>query len=123
MRKEEKEIVLFEKKLWLSSPTMHGPELEYMTEAFRTNWVSTVGKNTSEAYGTHTNRKIWDKTDFSRELSVPVQFSPAEEERDPLMQDSSTQNHLQRYPMAVCDPEERWVREYIEQTGEEPGFF
>ena len=44
MWKEEKEIVPFENKLWLSSPTMHGPELEYMTEAFRTNWMSTVGR-------------------------------------------------------------------------------
>ena len=48
MWKEEKEIVPFGQKLWLSSPTMHGPELEYMTEAFRTNWMSTVGKNISE---------------------------------------------------------------------------
>ena len=48
MWKEEKEIGPFENKLWLSSPTMHGPELEYMTEAFRTNWMSTVGKNISE---------------------------------------------------------------------------
>lgn len=38
----------FEKKLWLSSPTMHGPELEYMKEAFETNWMSTVGKNIDE---------------------------------------------------------------------------
>ena len=35
----------FEKKIWLSSPTMHGPELEYVTEAYETNWMSTVGKN------------------------------------------------------------------------------
>ena len=71
----------------------------------------------------NTELRTRDETDFSQELSVSAQFGPAEEERDPLMQDSSTQNHLQRYPMAVCDPEERWVREYIEQTGEEPGFF
>ena len=35
----------FEKKIWLSSPTMHGEELEYMTEAFSTNWMSTLGEN------------------------------------------------------------------------------
>lgn len=35
----------FEKKLWLASPTMHGDELRYMTEAFETNWMSTVGQN------------------------------------------------------------------------------
>lgn len=38
----------FENKVWLSSPTMHGPELEYMKEAFETNWMSTVGKNINE---------------------------------------------------------------------------
>ena len=38
----------FEKKIWLSSPTMHGPELEYVREAFETNWMSTVGKNIDE---------------------------------------------------------------------------
>ena len=38
----------FEQKLWLSSPTMHGDELKYMTEAYETNWMSTVGKNIDE---------------------------------------------------------------------------
>lgn len=38
----------FDKKVYLSSPTMHGPELEYMKEAFDTNWMSTVGKNLDE---------------------------------------------------------------------------
>ena len=33
------------KKIYLSSPTMHGPELAYMKEAFETNWMSTVGAN------------------------------------------------------------------------------
>lgn len=36
-----------ENKIWLSSPTMHGPELTYMTEAYETNWMSTVGRNLS----------------------------------------------------------------------------
>ena len=39
----------FENKVWLSSPTMHGDELKYMTEAFETNWMSTVGRNIDEA--------------------------------------------------------------------------
>ncbi len=38
----------FEKKLWLSSPTMHGEEIEYVEEAYRTNWMSTVGQNINE---------------------------------------------------------------------------
>lgn len=39
---------LFESKVWLSSPTMHGEELKYMTLAFETNWMSTVGANINE---------------------------------------------------------------------------
>ena len=38
----------FDSKVWLSSPTMHGEELKYMTEAFETNWMSTVGTNINE---------------------------------------------------------------------------
>lgn len=37
-----------QKKIWLSSPTMHGDELKYMTEAYQTNWMSTVGTNINE---------------------------------------------------------------------------
>ena len=42
------DLVPFKEKIWLSSPTMHGVELEYMTEAYRTNWMSTVGGNIDE---------------------------------------------------------------------------
>lgn len=42
------DIKPFNHKIWLSSPTMHGPELDYMKEAFQTNWMSTVGKNINE---------------------------------------------------------------------------
>lgn len=42
------EFKAFENKIWLSSPTMHGGELEYMTEAYETNWMSTVGANINE---------------------------------------------------------------------------
>lgn len=42
------EIKPFEKKVWLSSPTMHGEELKYVTEAYETNWMSTVGANINE---------------------------------------------------------------------------
>ena len=43
------EIRPFEKKVWLSSPTMHGEELEYIKEAYETNWMSTVGANINES--------------------------------------------------------------------------
>ena len=36
------------KKIWLATPTMHGDELKYMTEAYETNWMSTVGENINE---------------------------------------------------------------------------
>ena len=38
----------FEKKIWLSSPTMHGAEQKWVDEAIQTNWVSTVGANINE---------------------------------------------------------------------------
>ena len=38
----------FEKKVYLSSPTMHGEEIKYVIEAYETNWMSTVGKNINE---------------------------------------------------------------------------
>ena len=42
------EIKPFGNKLWLASPTMHGDELRYVTEAYETNWMSTVGANINE---------------------------------------------------------------------------
>lgn len=42
------QIKPFENKIWLSSPTMHGDELRYITEAYETNWMSTVGRNINE---------------------------------------------------------------------------
>lgn len=42
------EIKPFEEKIWLSSPTMHGEEMKYISEAYETNWMSTVGKNINE---------------------------------------------------------------------------
>ena len=38
----------FENKVWLSSPTMHGLEVEYVKQAYETNWMSTVGENINE---------------------------------------------------------------------------
>ena len=53
MNTYEKETAMkfkpFEKKIWLSSPTMHGEEIEYVTQAYESNWMSTVGENINEA--------------------------------------------------------------------------
>ncbi len=38
----------FEKKVWLSSPTMHGDEIKYIQQAYDTNWMSTIGENIDE---------------------------------------------------------------------------
>ena len=48
----------FANKIWLSSPTMHGPELTYMAEAYDTNWMSTIGKNISEIVETNLRKQI-----------------------------------------------------------------
>ena len=42
------EIRPFENKVWLSTPTMHGDEIKYVQEAYKTNWMSTVGENINE---------------------------------------------------------------------------
>ena len=75
MFKENNNFEKFESKVWLSSPTMHGPEIEYVKEAYETNWMSTVGKNINEVermaceyigckhaliYETGRNRSIWN---------------------------------------------------------------
>lgn len=36
---------MLNKKIWLSSPTMHGEELSYIQEAFEKNWVAPLGFN------------------------------------------------------------------------------
>ena len=43
-----KKYEAFDKKIWLASPTMHGEEIEYVKEAYETNWMSTVGENINE---------------------------------------------------------------------------
>lgn len=47
----------FEKRVWLSSPTMHGDERKWTDDAIRTNWVSTVGENINEV-----ERMVAEKT-------------------------------------------------------------
>lgn len=48
LNKEKSKFEKFEKRIYLASPTMHGDELKYMTEAYDTNWMSTVGANINE---------------------------------------------------------------------------
>ena len=46
---KRKDFKPFDQKVWLASPTMHnGAELKYVTEAYETNWMSTVGENINE---------------------------------------------------------------------------
>lgn len=47
-QKDGKELRPFTSRVWLSTPTMHGPELEYIKEAYEANWMSTVGENLNE---------------------------------------------------------------------------
>lgn len=37
-----------EKRVYLSSPTMHGDEMKYIQEAYDTNWMTTAGTNITE---------------------------------------------------------------------------
>ncbi len=38
----------FKEKVWLATPTMHGDEMQYVLDAYNTNWMSTVGENINE---------------------------------------------------------------------------
>ena len=38
----------FEKKVWLSTPTRHPEMMEYIQNAYDTNWLSTIGENINE---------------------------------------------------------------------------
>lgn len=38
----------FAKRIWLSSPTMHGDEMNYINEAYNSNWMTTIGENINE---------------------------------------------------------------------------
>ncbi len=38
----------FEKKIWLSSPTMHGDEQKWVNDVFEKNWITTDVENANE---------------------------------------------------------------------------
>ncbi len=48
IRKKKEAKGMNYEKIWLATPTMHGDELKYVTEAYETNWMSTVGANINE---------------------------------------------------------------------------
>ena len=54
----------FERKVWLSSPTMHGDEQKWVDEAIQTNWVSTVGANINEVEKAVTSYNLIVLCDF-----------------------------------------------------------
>lgn len=45
MYNDRENIKPLDKKIWLSTPTIHGEEKQYIDEAIDSNWVSTVGNN------------------------------------------------------------------------------
>ena len=38
----------FEDRIFMSSPTMHGEEQQFIQHAFDTNWVAPLGENVNE---------------------------------------------------------------------------
>lgn len=65
------DIVLFRNKVCLSSLTMHGEELTYMTGAFETNWMSTVGTNINEV-----ERLAAEKVGYKNAIAFSCGTSP-----------------------------------------------
>ncbi len=64
---EKNKFEIFLDKVWLSSPTMHGEELKYITEAFESNWMSTVGENINEL-----ERQIAEKVGCNYAVALSV---------------------------------------------------
>lgn len=48
IRVARKELIMVKKRIYLSSPTMHGEEQKFVQEAFDTNWVAPLGPNVNE---------------------------------------------------------------------------
>lgn len=59
------ELKPFDNRIWLSSPTMHGEELKYMTEAYTSNWMSTLGENINES-----ERIVCEKTGCGNAIAL-----------------------------------------------------
>ena len=45
---KSKNFEAFPQKVWLSSPSMYKTSMQYVMEAYETNWMSTVGANINE---------------------------------------------------------------------------
>lgn len=60
---KENQTEKFEKKIWLSSPTMYPGSMRYVMGAYETNWMSTVESNINEV------EKI-----FARKLVASMQW-------------------------------------------------
>ena len=64
----------FEKRVLLSSPTMHNnEEMKYVQEAYDTNWMSTVGENINEV---EKQLVIFDFNDTLPLGILPLQLIP-----------------------------------------------
>lgn len=45
---KRRDLKPFDKKVWLASPTMHGDELKWISDAYEKNWMTTAGENINE---------------------------------------------------------------------------
>ncbi len=50
--------------IYLSSPTMNGYEMNYIQEAFATNWIAPLGKNVDEVIKKAFNKKLENNRAF-----------------------------------------------------------
>lgn len=48
MFSRSEDFSVFDSRVWLSTPSMYEDSMEYAMEAYRTNWMSTVGENINE---------------------------------------------------------------------------
>ena len=76
MYRDNKKIKPFSEKIWLSTPTMHGEEMQFVKEAYDTNWMSTVGANINEVERIAAEVGFADAKSFCRVFKAQMGISP-----------------------------------------------
>ena len=72
-----RDLTPFTRKIWLSSPTMHGDEQKWVDEAIQTNWVTTICPSQT-CHGVLENRRVFC-SDMTFDATVnPVAYEGGE---------------------------------------------
>lgn len=111
-----REFTSFEKKLWLSSPTMHGEEFQYMKEAYDTNW-SIDGELILNIDGSEKSYEdgIAAQDAIDPAVIYAIQKIGVKDGKVCVVVHDQADN--------IAQQNKAWINEQKEKTGVEPSFF